>query len=89
MKLGLRASFDGRGDFFESILTLPPQVNPFTTAENERVVQKRAHERIFERFKAPAHPEPAEQLGSKGLGLSYLAAVRIDWPSRIFAQSKP
>ena len=89
MKLGLRASFDGRGDFFESILTLPPQVNPFTTAENERVVQKRAHERIFERFKASGQPEPVEQQGSKGQGLSYPAAVRIDWPDRISHQSKP
>ena len=56
---------------------------------NADMVKKKAHERIFERFKAPGQPEPAEQLGSKGLGLSYLAAVRIDWPSRIFAQSKP
>ena len=87
MKLGLRASFDGRGDFFESILTLPPQVNPFTAAENERVVQKRAHERIFERFKAPGQPEPVEQLGSKGQGSP--AAARIDWPDRISHPSKP
>ena len=40
MKLGLRASFDGQGDFFRSTTTLPPTVNPFPTAENECMVKK-------------------------------------------------